>query len=84
VRTPDAPSRASGILFIRATPICRQAANQSFCEAAKTIRRNSVSSVIIGDKAFLPKCAEVTEHRRKKLWQDDLSTELFHIVLSTN
>ncbi|KAA0223693.1 hypothetical protein EDS67_25355 [candidate division KSB1 bacterium] len=31
------------------------------------IWQNSASSVIIGDKAFLPKCAEVTGHRRKKL-----------------
>ncbi len=28
-----------------------------------TVRRNSVT---IGDKVFPPKCAEVTEHRRKK------------------
>ncbi|RIK76260.1 hypothetical protein DCC62_11740 [candidate division KSB1 bacterium] len=48
-------------------PICKQAANQSFCETAKNIRRNSASSVIIGDKAFLPKCAKVIEHRPQKI-----------------
>ncbi|MBC6951824.1 hypothetical protein DWB58_28215, partial [candidate division KSB1 bacterium] len=59
----------------------RQAANQSFCEATKNY---SVKLGVFGDKAFPPKCTEVNEHRRKNLWQDDLSAELFQIVLPTN
>jgi hypothetical protein len=58
-----------------------QRANQSFCEAAKKLQRNSVSSVSFGGKAFPPKCAEVTESRRKKLWQNDLPAESFQIIL---
>jgi hypothetical protein len=41
----------------------------------------SKKSVSFGGKAFPPKYAEVTESRRKKLWQNDLPAESFQIIL---
>lgn len=45
--------------------------------------RNAVSSAKLGGAAFLPKRADATESRRK-IWQEELSAELFQNLLPRN